>query len=182
MVVRILTGAAVEKSNFVMPNDEQLRQLMRMVLTKYPVLDSSKSRDWTDRDGVERERSFKNAFWALAFFTRIESVEKKRVHATSFWASEVDAFLHASDIWDFEISQGVFTLALIAHGDIAHTPLDRWPLEMSWGLQVGGGGHRATDIWKRVIKGEFRAPEVVQQTRESNSYPTPNVRIVGDGY
>src|ERR1019366_3908952 len=93
-------------------------QLMHAVLTRYPVLDSSKARDWTERDGIERERAFKNAFWALAFFTRLESVEKKRAHATTFWCHEVDEFLHASNVWDFEINQGPFTLAVISHNDI----------------------------------------------------------------
>jgi hypothetical protein len=181
MVVRILTGAAVERSNFTMPNDTELRQLLSAVLLRYPILDSAKSRDWTDRDAVERERSFKNAFWALAFFSRLESVEKKRPHATTFWCSEVDNFLHASDIWDFEIGQAVFTIAVVCHNDIPFTALDRWPLEMRFGLQVGGGGKRATDRWRGVLKGEFRAPEVLTQTRES-LYPTPQPKFYGDGY
>jgi hypothetical protein len=182
MVVRILTGAQVERSNFVMPTDVELRQLMHLVLTRFPILDGANARDWTPRDALERERSFKNAFWALAFFTRLENVERKRVHSTSFWCGEVDAFLNQSNVWDFECGQAPFTIAVIAHNDIPFAPLDRWPLEMSFGLQVGGGGRRASDAWKRVLKGEFRAPEVVQQTRESNFYPVPQVRFYGDGY
>jgi hypothetical protein len=183
MAVRILTGVEAERSSFVMPSDGDLAKLMRAVLTKYCILDGSKRDGWTQRDEEERERNFRNAFYALGYFTRLDCIEKKRIHAASFWASEVEEWLHLSNIWNnADVGVTVFTIALIAHGDIAHSALDEWPKNMVFGLQVGGGGHRGTDRWRGVLRGEFRAPEVLTRTRESDLYPQPNVRIVGDGY
>jgi hypothetical protein len=182
MTVRILTGPAVEKSNFVMPSDAELRQLMRAVLTRYPVLDGARREGWTERDAYERERAVKFCFYALGHFTRIEGVEKKRQHAMSFWASEVEQWLHAADVWGVsDIGVSTFTICCVAHGDIAHTPLDEWPRNMVFGLQVGGGGKRGTDSWRKVLRGEFQKPEVPPKA-VPESYPVPKVQFYGDGY
>ena len=79
-----------------------------------------------------------------------------------------------------DISGGMFTLAVLASGDIVHSVTDRYPHDVSFGLTIGTS-RMATDQWKTVLQtGRTLGPTQTPVLRE-NFFPVPVVKITVDG-
>jgi hypothetical protein len=147
--MRIITGADADLADaFVMPTDGELDQLYRIVSDRHPNL--ALPVDASDEKVTERRISFRNAFLALGSLGRLAEPERKNAHAMSWWVDICREWLECARI-ERDIDAASFTLAVAAHGDIPHTPLDRWPYDLSFGLQYGGAGRRAVDSWRKVL-------------------------------
>ncbi len=160
---------------FTKPSEAELRQLMRVVLAKYPTLAPDTR---FARDIEERERDFFNqfraAFIGLASITRTDAVDYKKF--ASFWIDEAEANARARGD-STTISLQPFIAAVVGHGDVAFTKFAESSDEKAFGLAIGGGGCLATDRWHEVLAG--RVPEPVQGRRLRGYEPSQQVRIIG---
>ena len=130
-------------ARLVLPTEEEFQRLLAVVIDRYPIL---KPR----ADSPDYFTQFKAAFIRLLHCGRRDKVDNQR--GLPFWLDDCREFCDRHRIHPSWITGAAFTAAVIAHGDIRFV-MDDWPHDTAFGLQFGGGGHPASDWWRRVLAG-----------------------------
>jgi hypothetical protein len=144
-------------SHFVRPTSKELRRLADVVIAKYPKLGPRRSLRGTLDD--EFDDDFQNGFvWSferLGFPMRSERPDTR--HYVEHWLNNTKDWLamhrpnHCGNIG------AGFLAAVLAHGDIPHTPADV-SRGVVWSVGLTNfGGKLASDAWRRVLAGELLA-------------------------
>ncbi len=168
--MQIIYGVAAEaKSTFVMADDGELRRLREMVVTSYPQFGSRVPTT------SETHLAFRNAFVALGHIGRTSEIVTRDARSIGWWAGHCEEFLQQSGYDNYDVGSAPFLMAVIAHGDIPHSPPARFPHDQFFGLTIGTG-IRATDKWRGVLEtGEVLPP--VPLTRPTQNYPAPDFQV-----
>jgi hypothetical protein len=158
-------------SLFQMPELVTLLELKHIALTAYPVLKPDAS------NASEFQTLFDNAFFALGHMPRTpDGTLNLKIDRTE-WTGRAQEVLHRIGCMTNEVRIGPFTAALVAHHDIAHSPLARWPYDLAFGL----GNHTgtpATDKWRALILSKkVRGPTALPQARQEPAQSQVKVRL-----
>jgi hypothetical protein len=156
--VRDLTGEgarinrlADRNPEFLMPSQDELRRLYRIVLNRYPRLDP-------------QPRGPESAFAGFArCFLRVGHLGRDRLndeYALESWVDEATCWLRDNEVYPYFISAANFCAAVVAHGDIDYAPLGRFPFDcFGFGLRRDRLGQPASDYWRMVLRtGRLRDP------------------------
>jgi hypothetical protein len=158
-------------SNFIMPSSTELKQLLSIVLRKFPQLAPDMTDRWSQNNEADFARKFAAAFKAIGQMHRTEKPDRKRY--ASYFVDHAEDLLRAQGA-SAEIGPA-FLPACLAHGDV---PISDWRIDgvaLELGLNIYRIGRPATDAWKRVLAtGNTIALIAPPSTR---NYPTPGVRI-----
>jgi hypothetical protein len=158
-------------STFIMPSSAELKQLLAIVLAKFPQLAPDMSDRWADNNEAKFLKQFGAAFYAIGLMHRTEKPDKKRY--VSFFVDHAEDLLRAHGA-SADIGPA-FLPACLAHGDV---PISDWRIDgvvLEIGLNIYRIGRPATDAWKRVLATGCTIPLIAPPS--SRNYPRPDVRI-----
>jgi hypothetical protein len=174
-MVYIGPGAHAQ-TTFVIPDDDQLRQLYRVVYDKHPKMDPRrdertrvvlenilvpnrkdptkptlvqqkvKQRDTTPFDIKKHDDTFSLVFGGVGRLGRLPAPEQKNPHHITWWCGELSRMLN------IDVELRMFQAAVLAHGDIP------WTEDGLFGLAQEGFGFASGDAWKHVIAGGAPRP------------------------
>ena len=141
------------------PDSVDLRRLFYLVTNVYPQLAPR------GRDEGEAIKYFGYAFHRVGSLGRTDKLESK--YALSWWADEATWWLKDRGVNLIRLSQVDFVIAVVAHNDIDHLPLDRFPFDCSsFSLNAGRWGRPATDAWRKLLESRtVRSPVMVRLQR-----------------
>jgi hypothetical protein len=136
--------------SFVMPSDAEFRQLYGIVIARYPRLATRSQQAEETLDG------FRRAFLRIAHLGRDKLNDK---YTLMSWVDDARHWLNDQQ-YPSDVTGNDFVCAVIAHGDVDHVPLDRFPHDCSaFGLRRDGTGRKAADGWRTVLAtGGLREP------------------------
>jgi hypothetical protein len=183
---RVIPAAPIEEARAILtypgvaaprglPSDAELMELRRIVNLAHPklafVATGPRFADIEEREDVA---GFRTAFAYLATLARVEKPLATK-YATSWWLTGAEGW--ARDVGlPTTIPGRAFIAALVAHGDIAFTALDDYPV---FGLAVGDHGRRYAQRWRDVLAGHL--PEAVAKPGPPPAPPSPSqLLLVGD--
>jgi hypothetical protein len=140
-----------------LPTSEEFEKLLSIVTARWPQLQRS--------DGAE----FVIAFNRILRLGRRQKLDTER--GLAFWTDDVRAWQHQHQISPNVFVGGVsFTAAVLAQNDVDHTMSDRYPFDLSFALQFGGGGHPSTDSWREgLATGRLLEPAPLPRLIETRS-------------
>jgi hypothetical protein len=138
---------APRNSGFASPKADELRGLLRAVLTRWPALDPK-------GDTEAFYAGFCGAFRPLSLLARTEAPDRK--HYAAHWLDVAQQVAVAAGLTNnFEFRH--LHAAALAHADI---PMSNWQLPgavLEFGLSEFGMGRKPVDAWRGVLEGQFRA-------------------------
>ena len=136
---------------FVMPTTDELQRLHASVIARYPRLAPRSQHIDEDFDG------FRRAFLRIGHLGRDKLNDK---YALLSWVDNAAIWLRDHHIIPTMLTPRDFMCAVLAHGDVEHAPLARYPFDCSaFGLRRDRTGRRATDGWKALLTtGHLREP------------------------
>jgi hypothetical protein len=158
-------------STFVMPSSTELKQLLAIVLAKFPRLAPDMTDRWANNNEANFAKQFAAAFRAVGMMSRTEKPDKK--HFPSYFISHAEDSLRALGAYA-EIGPA-FLPACLAWGDV---PVSDWRIDgvvLELGLNIFRIGRPATDAWRKVLA-TGRTIELIAPP-SSRNYPTSGVRI-----
>jgi hypothetical protein len=183
---RVIPAAPIEEARAILtypgvaaprglPSDAELMELRRVVNLAYPRFAFTPSGPkWAAIEEREDVAGFRTAFAYLATLARVEKPLATK-YATSWWITGCEAWARDVSL-PTTIPGRAFIAALVAHGDIAFTALDDYPV---FGLAAGDHGRRYAQRWREVLAG--RVPEAIPKPGPRPAPPSPSQLImVGD--
>lgn len=176
--VRVIRGAELDGRRFPMPASSELRQLLAIVVGRYPQLGPDAIyRDHGhahERRRLEYFEEFVSAFRFVGDMTRAESLDLKR--AASWWVDEGEQWFRVRGE-PRTLRLPAFTAAVIAHGDVLFASLLTFPYDVAFGLRTDGIGRPVSDRWRHVLAtGQLRDP--IETTASKTRYaPQPSVTL-----
>jgi hypothetical protein len=164
---RFIAGTRV-----TMPTDAELLELSGVVLAAFPVLQRAAARP----DVFDRE--FRNSFIGIATLPRRADGKLDHQFAAVTW---IDRSADALQRMGLGTDQSLcsLTAAALAHGDVAYSPLDRFPHDLEFGF---GNYHGAPagDAWREVLAPRrLRAPTPLARARAIVAPSPATVRVFG---
>ena len=158
-------------STFVMPSQDELKQLLAIVLAKFPRLAPDMSDRWANNNEVKFAKQFAAAFRAVGMMHRSEKPDKKRY--VQYFIDHGDNLLRALGP-HAEIGPA-FLPACLAHGDV---PISDWRIDgqvLEFGLNIYRIGRPATDAWRKVLATGNTIALIAPPL--SRNYATPIFRV-----
>lgn len=139
---------------FVMPGEFDLRRLLDLTSGRFPKLAAAgQKHHWSDDELFPR---FVSAFRFVGDLRR--TIEPNKRFAISWWIDQAKEWLAVRQISPAALRGSDFLLACIAHNDVPFTPSTERGQQWEVGVQLYGGGRRATDAWRGSIVGKLLAP------------------------
>jgi hypothetical protein len=143
--LRILVGRDAGEPYVALPSAAELRRLRAIVDEAYPALMFvPRNQRYAASDAAEDWRGFVAAFHRLAQLGRSDKLAASK--AVSWHVDDAATAMKTGDGAD--INGRNFIAALVAHGDVAFTPLHDYPV---FGLTFAGAGRRYSERWREVL-------------------------------
>lgn len=128
---------------FVVPTTDELQRLYEIVMAGYPQL---APRGQQTNEGFD---GFRRAFIRIGHLGRDKLNDKYDLLS---WVGDAAIWLRDHQINPTTVTPCDFVCAVLAHGDVEHAPLVRYPFDCSaFGLRRGRTGRPATDGWKALL-------------------------------
>jgi hypothetical protein len=138
-----ITHMPDQNPSFVMPSDDELRRLHEIVIACYPQLATHLQPPGEAFDG------FCSAFLRIGHLGRDKLNDKL---ALVTWIDDAALWLRDNQVYPSRVTVRDFVCAVLAHGDIDHISVERFPFECSaFGLRRDSTGRPATDGWRGVL-------------------------------
>lgn len=149
-MVTITTAAPTPPSAFMMPTAPQLKKLQAIVWAAVPKLDPRGERGF---DEAKSAIWFRCAFWAVSLLGRRLDNRPDHSKYAEFFGNIGRDLLKDAGVVDYGMPGGIFTAAMFAAGDIAHTyDPARYPYDFAVATCWPGTGRPADAAgWRRVL-------------------------------
>ncbi len=151
-----ITYLPPDPGQFVMPTEEELRQLLPIVLDQHPELRPNLGRHSLSGDPeADYFAEFCAAFRRIGFLGRLDAPNRK--FYLDHWIDEASEWLRLQRM-PADMSAAPYLAAVMAHGDVCFTPADNTGHVWEVGL-APWGGRPAGVAWRDVLAtGKLLAP------------------------